>query len=307
MKSAIVTGANGFIGHHFIKELSDKGYHIWAIVKNEQENIENIKDISNVEIIYCDLNNIKTLAEMINIDSKECVFYHLAWAGNSGHLRGNYELQLLNAKYTVDTAIVAKKIGCSRIVVSGSVTQLMYRDYLRRDEFAPDIVTCYAIGKMCAEAMLKCVCYNIGLDLCWAYIANFYGEDDSTNNFINFLINHYMQKKTPELTPAEQPADFMHVSDVARALRILGERGKKRTSYYIGYGSPRPLKEYIQIIHDKIAPDISSGIGLKHFAGENIDFEAIDYQKFSRDTGFKPLISFEDGISQVINKKINGV
>jgi len=307
MKQAIVTGANGFIGHHFVRELSNNEYHVWAIVRNQEENIENIINISNVDILYCDLNNIRTLSDTIDIGKNECVFYHLAWAGNSGNLRGDYTLQLLNAQYAVDAAVVAKKIGCSRIVVSGSVTQLMYRDYLRKDEIEPEIVTCYAVGKMCAEAMLKCVCHNINLDLCWAYISNFYGEDDTTNNFINFLINSYSNKLTPELTSAEQLADFMHVSDVARALRILGENGKAKTSYYIGYGSPHPLKEFIEIIHKIIAPDISSGIGLKQFAGESIDFDAIDYKKFNRDTGFKPLICFKDGINKVINVKMSGV
>lgn len=300
LKTAIVTGANGFIGHHFLKELSKEGYYVIAVVRNEQEKIDNISCLDNVQIVYCDMCEMRKLKDIVDKDVSQSTFYHLAWAGNSGAARGDYALQLDNAKYTVEAAKVASELGCNRFVVTGSVTQLMYRDYLRCDEVKPEIVTCYAVGKMAAEAMLKCVCTELNIELCWAYIANFYGADDTTNNFINFLIANYKKKATPELTPAEQLADFMYVTDVALALRLLGEKGTANTSYYIGYGEPKPLKTFIEIIHQKIAPEIESGIGRKPFSGMNIDFDKIDYKKFSRDTGFKPTITFDTGIEKVI-------
>lgn len=300
MKVAIVTGANGFVGHHLVEKLSGKGYRVIAMVRNRESFIGAISHLPNVEIVYCEMSLIEQLLENIKIDTNNSLFFHLAWTGSSGTARADYQLQLENAKFTVKAAYVAKKLGCKKIIVAGSITQLMYRDYLRLDEITPEAVTAYAVGKIAAENMLKCVCAEVGLEYNWAYISNFYGADDPTTNFINFLIEKYSQKETPILTEAEQLADFVHVEDVAEALIVLAEKGKANNSYYIGYGKPRPLKYFIQFIHQRLAPDIESGIGKKKLQGLSVDFEACDYKKMYRDTGFEPKISFEDGIGNMI-------
>lgn len=301
MKTAVVTGANGFIGHHLVKDLVDNGYEVWAIVRSE--NTQNI-GYTNVNIIKCDLDNIFSLKNIIGKDvTKGSIFFHLAWEGSDGESRADYELQMKNVIRTVNAAKVAKELGCAKIIVSGSVTQLLYRDYLRRDFATPEMVTCYAVGKMTAEYLLKCVCNEINIPMCWTYITNFYGEDDKTKNFINFLIDKYKKSITPILTPAEQMADFMHVTDVARALRYIAEGNSNNKSYYVGYGNPRPLKEFVEIIHQLIAPDIPSGIGLKEFSGESVNYEMLDYKKLGKETGFIPKIKFEVGIKKVIEAR----
>lgn len=301
MREAIVTGANGFVGRHLIRQLINNGYEVFAVVR--QNRFENIKDL-NVHIVECDMDNISGLYLQIP-KLKDPVFYHLAWEGNSGDARKDYRLQLINAYRTVEAAKAAKQIGCKNFVAAGSVTQLLYRDYLKEDGITPEMVTCYAVGKMTAEFLLKCVCAEEKINLCWCYIANFYGEDDTTNNFINFLIDNYSNDVVPVLTPAEQLADFIHVDDVARALIILGEKVRDSISVYVGYGEPRPLKEYIEIIHNKIAPNIQSGVGLKKFEGKSVDYSLVDYKKMERQYGFLPHISFEQGIDSVIATRIN--
>ena len=51
MNKAIVTGANGFVGSHVCKDLCNEGIKVYAIIKDENENIDNIKDLDNIEII----------------------------------------------------------------------------------------------------------------------------------------------------------------------------------------------------------------------------------------------------------------
>ena len=42
MKSAIVTGANGFIGTALVRELTAHGVHVFAVIKDANENINSI-------------------------------------------------------------------------------------------------------------------------------------------------------------------------------------------------------------------------------------------------------------------------
>lgn len=302
MKSVIVTGANGFVGHHLVKCLSEQNNYIYAIIRNEQEDVSNISDVPNLKIIYCDMEQISKLPDLIK-DRNISAAYHLAWAGSSGDLRKNYHLQMKNVEWTCHFIETIANMNIKRVVVSGSVTQLMYREYLTEDEIAPEMVTCYAIGKITAEYLCKCVATEVGIDLCWAYISNFYGADDPTNNFINFLLDNYLEGKTPILTPAEQLADFAYVTDIAKGLICACERGKSNTSYYIGYGSPRPLKEYILEVRDIVNPELESGIGRKEFNGKDIDFSKINVEKLSRDTGYKAEVTFEEGIRKLIEHR----
>lgn len=302
MKSAIVTGANGFVGHHLVKLLSDNEYKIYAIIRNKNENIDNIFHIQNVHIVYCDMEEIDNLPKLIN-DTNIDYVYHLAWAGSSGNLRTQYELQLNNAIWAGKLVEAIGKMGIKRLLVSGSVTQLMYRDYLINDNISPEMITCYAIGKISAEYICKCICAKYDIDLCWTYISNFYGADDPTNNFINFLLDNYANGITPELTTAEQLADFTYVTDIAKGLMYACERGKRNTSYYVGYGNPKPLKEFILELKQIVNPDIESGIGKKVFNGKSVDFSTIDVNKLSRDTGFSADIAFKEGISLLCKVK----
>lgn len=301
MRRAIITGANGFVGRHLVKELSKQGYEIWSVIRNPDEDISCIKKL-NSNIVYCDLKNIDKLDEIILERGFDC-FYHLAWAGSSGEGRKNYSLQLNNANACVEAANVASKLGCKRFVGAGSVTELMYGEYLRQDGSKPEMITCYAIGKMAAEYMAKCVCVENEIDFLWAYISNFYGKEDPTQNFINFLISSYSSGKVPVLTSGEQKADFMYVSDVARALVSMGEKGKADSTYYIGFGAPRPLKEFVREVRDIVNPNIETGMGRKKFRGMDIDFDLIDLEKLKRDTGFMPKIEFKKGIETMLKNR----
>lgn len=299
MKRAIVTGATGFIGLYLVDELLKKNYEVYSVVRSSNINAIGLLN-QQVHIIYCDMETIDALPTIIK-DTGFDIFYHLAWEGNSGDRRGDYSLQLRNAESAGKAAVAAGKMGCKRFICAGSITQLMYRDYLVTDEAVPDMVACYAIGKIAAEYISRCVCNRDGVDYIWPYISNFYGVGDTTNNLINFVADSYMKGISPNLTAGEQLADFIYVSDVASALVALGEYGKDKSTYYVGYGKPRPLKEFVKIIHRTFNTNVDTGLGKKAFNGNNIEFDKLDMMKLNRDTGFLPAVSFEDGIQRYLD------
>lgn len=295
MSVAIVTGASGFVGRHLVEELVRRDYEVWAVVRRETKLSSN-----KVHVVSCELREIDTLPKKISGVAGSC-FYHLAWEGSSGSARGDYRMQMDNAAACAAAAKSAAQMGCARFVGAGSVTELMYRDYLLQDESQPDIVTCYAVGKMAAEYLTRCVCTEQGLDHVWAHISNFYGAGDKTQNFINYLLKNYLKGNVPELTDGAQDADFMYVTDVAGALIALGERGRPGCSYYVGYGCPRPLREFVETVRDLAAPALETGLGKKEFHGLSPGFGKINVDKLRQDTGFIPKVSFSDGIGKTVD------
>ena len=111
-----------------------------------------------------------------------------------------------------------------------------------------------------------------------------------------------LKKEKPSLTKLEQLWDYVYIDDVVAALVAVGEHGKGGAVYAIGHGDNWELSNYIRIIHQKINPSLPLGIGDIPYPSGKLPCSCIDLTDIERDTGFKPQIDFEKGITMVINK-----
>ena len=119
--------------------------------------------------------------------------------------------------------------------------------------------------------------------------------DSSIPNEIKKIIDGSELK----FTEGKQNYDFVYIDDVARAIRLILERGKNNNKYIIGSSSPRPLREYLEIINKTIAKDMLFQFGAVSYTGVNLPLSMFDCRNTQEDTGFKAEINFEDGIRKV--------
>ena len=111
MKTAVVTGANGFVGSAVVNELLSNNYKVYAVVRNNHA--DRLSDLDNVEIVNCELSDIDRLPGQI---TEKCdVFYHFAWSGSAGKDRANTRLQLDNVQWSVESIRAAKKLGAAAL------------------------------------------------------------------------------------------------------------------------------------------------------------------------------------------------
>ena len=121
MKTAIVTGANGFVGSAVTRELLMNGYHIYSIVRGSHGS--NLPQDKNVTLISCDLAELEFLPQKYPELEEADIFYHFAWMGSAGPARADTKLQLQNVQWTVDALRTAKRIGCKRFLCAGSIME----------------------------------------------------------------------------------------------------------------------------------------------------------------------------------------
>lgn len=298
MTSAIVTGATGFVGSALVKELVNQGVKVTAVVRSLQSNTSNIQKLPGVRTLICPMEELDKLPQLISETFD--VFYHLAWCGSTGPARGDYNLQLTNAKWVLDAVNAASKLGCNKFVGAGTLAELDVNAYTPLDGSIPNIVSCYGVAKITAHYMSKAECNRLGIEHCWAYISNTYGIGNYTSNFVNFASKIMIKGLPADFTSGDQPYDFVHISDTARGLCCIGTSGKKNTAYYIGSGVIQPLKEYIKIIRDAIDPSISLNLGAIPFRGTVQPESIFDCSKLKNDTGYTPRVSFKDGITETV-------
>lgn len=301
MKRAIVTGANGFIGANLVKGLCDANYYVYAVVKDEQEDIATIAHLTNVEILYCDLNRIGNIAEVINKDIQIDLFYHLAWVGVSTDYKNNFELQYKNIEYALNSIKVASKLGCKKFVSTGSLSECAYAEGAVDGAEKPSPSDYYSCAKISARYFCMLYAEQYDIDINWCLITSLYGPGRIDNNILTYTIMSLLKGAETEYTKLEQRWDYTYIDDLIRALILVGEKGKNKEIYAIGSGENRILREYIEVIYSILAPNKKLIVGQIPYKTSRVDNSIVDISKLANDTGYVPSVDFRVGIGKTID------
>lgn len=298
MKKVIVTGANGFIGTSLVKKLCSEKIKVYAIIKDQNEDISEIASLENITIVYCDLAQIEKLPQIIS-DRNFDVFYHLAWIGSAGILRSNYEIQLDNVKYSCSAAKAAKDLNCRRFLCSGTITERIV-DTICDNSLMYSQNLIYGICKKTTRTLLTVYCRSIDLDFVWMQFSNIYGPYNKSGNLISYTLNEIFCGRIPEFSSGEQPYDFIYIDDVIRAVYLLGEKDLNKDFYFIGSGSSRNLKDYLLNVPKIIGNNVQIAIGKRPEDGLKYRSEWFDINDLTADTGFNVEYTFEEGIKKTV-------
>ncbi len=309
MKKAIVTGGAGFAGYSLVKELLDREYQVVCPVRPgspHNERLEALKKAFNDEqgqdnliLFPLDIKDILKLHHSLQsewLDMTGCLFFHLSWAGK----RDDAEEQNSNIISAMDAVRVASVIGASRILITGSQAEYGFNaggSVLPDGSFKPadedtllDPVNSYGSAKAAAMYLTRDLARHVGISWNWLRIFSLYGEYEHPHTMLSYLRSSLEKGEIPELSSCTQTWDFLDVKDAARAMVSVSEKGKEGEVYNIANGDYRPLKEFTELIRERIAPDIKI-----RYAQETADpvlslRPSVD--KLKNDTGWKPEIQF---------------
>lgn len=298
MKTAVVTGASGFVGGALVSELLKHHVEVYAVVREESIRKCVFKGCSSVHFITCDLKNIAMLPQYVPEGAD--VFYHLAWGGVATKDRADAELQLQNALWTVEALQAAHKMNCGRFVCTGSIMEYeaIAETYGAADQQGTGCI--YGAGKLAAHIIGMRFARQLGVEFLWSVITNTYGPGERSPRLVNATIRKCLHGEAPRFTAGTQNYDFVYIDDVARALRLIGEKGKPFREYLIGSSQARPLKEFLLEMQAAVAPEIEFQFGNVPFTGINLPLERFDAWQTESDTGFRAKISFSEGCKRTM-------
>ena len=290
---AIVTGANEFVGKWLVKKLSASCEKIYAVIKDDNEDISCLDGLENVAVVYCDLRDIKSLPQKISDRDIEC-FYHLAWVGSAGMLRADYSVQLKNAEFSCDSALAAKEIGCKKFLCAGTITENIADEILTLQNVSQNMM--YGICKKTTHLLLEVLCKKIDLQMIWMQFSNIYGPGDSSGNLISYALGNLIKGEIPAFSKGSQPYDFIFIDDLVSAAALLGEKNVEPGNYFLGSGDCRLLREHLVRIPAAVGKDCRLGIGERPEDGLTYCKDWFDISKLREQTGFAPAYTFEEGI-----------
>jgi nucleoside-diphosphate-sugar epimerase len=295
MKKAIVTGASGFVGGALTLSLLEHGVEVIGLDRNTPA-IHHPK-FSFLPMELSNVSNLSDNKDLIGADT----FYHFAWAGSAGTARNDTALQLNNAQWTIDCLRLAKHFGCKRFIAAGSIMEHETLSAVFTQGNRPGLPYIYGSGKLAAHTMCMSVAADIGIDLLWAEITNAYGSGETSPRFINSTIRKIINGEALQFTSGTQNYDFVYITDVAEAFRLIGEKGAPFHEYLIGSGNAKPLREFVLEMKAALAPEREFIFGDVPFTGINMPLAAFDCSETERDTGFKSAVSFSEGVKKTMD------
>ena len=296
MEKALLTGANGFVGSALVRELLKNNVEVIALDRAGCNN--NIPE--NARFVAHELSESSNLPAII-ADRDIDVFYHFAWVGSAGPARADSALQLNNAQWTVECLRAAKEMNCPRFVCAGSIMEHETISAAFAQGNEPGLGYIYGSGKLVAHTMCMSVAADIGIDLVWAKITNAYGAGELSPRFVNTTIRKIINGEPLQFTSGTQNYDFVYIDDVARAFRLIGEKGKAFKHYIIGSSNAKPLREFILEMKSALAPDREFVFGDVPFTGINMPLSDFDCSVTEEDTGFKAEITFAEGVKRTMD------
>jgi len=296
MQKIVITGATGMIGAALARCAVVNGIEVLCIVKKDSGRLSNIPQSKLVKVEYSDINKYHNL----NLSGNYDVFYHLAWEKTFGASRDDVDTQIDNIQYTLDAVRLAKKLECKKFIGTGSQAEYGIAAEPLTPETPVNPRSGYGIAKYAAGKLSRLHCSQLGLQFNWARILSVFGPLDGAHTLIMYVINELRAGRSPELTKCEQIWDYLYCDDAARALLAIGKNGVDGKTYPLGSGNGRKLSEYLESLRDVVNPEGVLQFGKRVYYPHQPMYLCADISELTNDTGWKPEVSFEDGVKRIM-------
>lgn len=305
IKGAIITGATGFIGSRLARLLAKEGIKVIALGRKNRSEINPLRlpNIPNLEYFQVPMENIENLVDTLkNQDVRDFVFYHFAWGGSLGLSDLSIHNQYANLIYSVNAFRVAEKLGCSKFIHVGTMEEAFVKPYLNLDFHTDSHFnrhTVYALAKKATRDILKAESIQAKTDLIIATNSHVMGPNDSRDSFLFMVLKKILNGEDVEMTSGKQTFDSISVNDCAMAYKIIGEKGKRNSEYWIGTGNPRSLREYVECMAKVYPPKNPIKFGVIAHGDVILPKEVFDVDLLEKEVGFRCTQSFESALEEM--------
>lgn len=296
---ALITGCNGFVGRYLRSELQKNDYEVIGVDINVNSDLDLAIDILNYNEIHD-----------VIVKHKPDIIFHLAGQASVSKSwiipQKTVELNIIGSLNILEAV---RQGGLkSRILLIGSSDQYgkIQKDQCPISETTEQKpMTPYAVTKRTQEDMGKIYAEAYNMDVCMTRSFNHVGVGQAIGFVIPDLaygIARIEAGLDEKLTVGNLEAyrDFSDVRDIVRAYRMIAEKGKSGTVYNIGSGSTYQIKELLGILLKNANKPIQVISDHTRMRVADTPVLQCDYSLLKKDTGWKPEISIEDTLYQML-------
>ncbi|MFB9107988.1 dTDP-glucose 4,6-dehydratase [Flavobacterium gyeonganense] len=326
MKKILITGGAGFIGSHVVRRFVNKypEYQIYNLdALTYAGNLENIKDIENkpnYNFIKGDIVDEVFINELFSIHNFEGVLHLAAESHVDRSIEDPLAFVKTNVIGTMNLLNAAKKQWKDNFdgkrfyhISTDEVYGSLGNEGLFTETTAYDPNSPYSASKASSDHFVRAYGETYGLPYVLTNCSNNYGSYHFPEKLIPLFINNIINNKPlPVYGDGNYTRDWLFVEDHAIAIDLVFHEGKNHETYNIGgfneWKNIDLVKLLCQIMDEKLGREKGKSEELityvKDRPGHDLRY-AIDASKINKELGWKPSVTFEEGLERTINWYLN--
>ena len=291
MKNLLLAGSTGYLGKHILDFFLKEGYQI-SIVANSKSKLYKIENLlSQVKIINIDDIDFHKTVNKYKFD----IF--ISAAVDYGYITKNSSVIDCNIKLPLKIieSIEDKK----------NLMVITFDSFYSKNKYYEEVVQSrYTLSKKQLIEWLEFENKTSSLTSLILRLEHVIGPNESTNKFNGWLLGKLkLDSSIIELTNGEQIRDFVLISDILTAIKLLiGKRAMffgENTLIDVGSGEGHILKEFIELLHKKTKSNAILKFGAKQYKKDDL-MKSIAKNDLLLSLGWKPVKNLDQIIDNII-------
>ena len=293
----LITGINGFIGHHLATSLIKRGHAVTGIGRNKTCQIDAVTDYYSGSVLDKSLVSLAA-------SGADVVVHLAALTAHSDIILNKFEtldINLTGTKNVLDafreSETTKKFLYSSTGKVYGKITELPISENMFTN---PQNIL--GKSKLIVEKLIDF--YNDNKKEFIVFrIFNIYGKKQKENFLIPTILKQISQDASAiTLGDIEARRDYVHIDDVVYAFILAIEKTVKPglSTYNISTGKAVSAREIVEIIKTLKSIQITIKQNLSLVRNDESKEEYGSYQKIKEDFGWEPTIDMTSGLEKLL-------
>jgi nucleoside-diphosphate-sugar epimerase len=299
----LVTGGAGFIGSHLVERLLRENHEVRVLDNFSTGRRENLLEFGDVEIIEGDVQSYERAHTAVR--GCEVVFHQAALPSVPRSVQDPLTTNAANVIGTLNVLLSARDSDVRRVVfASSSSVYGANRTLPKSEDLPPAPISPYAVSKVAGEGYCQSFSEVYGLETVALRYFNVFGpRQDPRSQYaavVPKFIAAFLTRERPTVYgDGNQTRDFTYVGNVVEGtLLALDAEGVAGRTFNIACGEQVSINALLDQLRRLTGVDLEARY-VDSRPGEVMHSHA-DVSRARRELGYRPTITFEDGLKLTI-------